>query len=1269
MKRALRFILLSALGLVVLLGIGAGTALYWVDTDDGRERLRQIAVDFLSREFVGDFSIERIEGSVWGDLRLVGVSIHMGDAEVLTAPEIRGHYSINPAELMRGIVRIAVIEAEEPRINVTVSEDGAVDLFEIFASTVAEVDDGDDLTLLFDEIQLRDGVLTLTGVTPEVMHLQGLVAEGSIEIPEHGILVDVPRLSGRLSPTGRQPLELTAAVRFDDRSEPATIEIGPVEAYNDASQLTLEAVLRDAVGDLSNLHIDARVVLQPLAAVDLQELVDSWPLPDGIAGTITAQGDLDSLRFVGDLSVGEQRFTAGGSLDLRGAEPGFATNLHAEAVQIAKLIPQSGLSGTAAIRLNAAGTFASPADVDASMELRVDELVVDEQPFGSARAEARLHGSDFRLHAEIDGASGKAGVYATGAIAAEHSFVGDVYLADFDLTRLAGSEDLPQSAVNATARVRGTGSSPDNIAARADIYLGPSRIGAVETDTGVIRLALTGTALSIEEAQIASGRSRLVVAGALELDDESPSLVTAELTVPRLVLDDDDRIAAAGTVHAQAELRGRLTAPRLSGTASIENLRSEQVELARADLAADVEIGERGFATGEVNLRIETVTHPVALETLQLDLDLSPDPRGQGFALEVEAADGVRDNHRLGVDGVVASAQANINLRALRLGTSHGNWQLDAPATLTLDQGTWDLSTLRIVSGERAVEAQGTLPVSGEIDFSARATDIDVAFLSAFVAADAGLAGNLSAQFNAAGTATAPRATLVAGVDDVIIAGEGRGKATLRADLDDGRLAAEARFEPDAANWVRAVATIPVSLRTDRLQEARFAGPLDASIEAPSLPLAVFLPFVADEISNLAGTLSVNVSLVGDPAAPEIRGRLEIAEGRAHVRRLGVDIDAVTVRTEIVPGMLRLTEFRASSGKGRLDGNGAIRLTGALPESYELRLQATRWPGIATTRYQAQLGADLKFNGPADAPLLTGSVVIENADLRPDLRFLDSSAGPAERDPTITVIDTGRPTFERTEASGTDARARSPLLPEQIRADVNLVIKRGTRVRHEMADVELKGNLRIRIEPGKAAAVTGKLESVRGTVEIQGREFSLVRGEVNFGGGSVENPRLDILAQHRRSPYVIEALIGGTVREPTLELRSQPVLDQADILAVLLFGRPASQLDEGEKTTLQQQALSVTSGYAASVLGEAVSEALGLESLGIDLRNVDFGGGRIGFGRYITRNTYVSVTQRLGEDRGREVNLEYFLSARWKIVTATDSLGASGIDIIWQMLY
>jgi translocation and assembly module TamB len=149
----------------------------------------------------------------------------------------------------------------------------------------------------------------------------------------------------------------------------------------------------------------------------------------------------------------------------------------------------------------------------------------------------------------------------------------------------------------------------------------------------------------------------------------------------------------------------------------------------------------------------------------------------------------------------------------------------------------------------------------------------------------------------------------------------------------------------------------------------------------------------------------------------------------------------------------------------------------------------------------------------------------------------------------------------------------------------------------------------------------------------------------------------------------VDAIIGGTAEKPSLTLASQPPLEQADILALLIFGKPINSLNQSEQGSLQQSALNISSGYVAGKIANSVSTALGLDSLGVDIREVDFSGGRVGFGRYLGQKTYVSVSQQFTGERGREVSMEYQVVPDWKIGTSTTSTGSNGIDVIWHKRY
>jgi autotransporter translocation and assembly factor TamB len=114
-----------------------------------------------------------------------------------------------------------------------------------------------------------------------------------------------------------------------------------------------------------------------------------------------------------------------------------------------------------------------------------------------------------------------------------------------------------------------------------------------------------------------------------------------------------------------------------------------------------------------------------------------------------------------------------------------------------------------------------------------------------------------------------------------------------------------------------------------------------------------------------------------------------------------------------------------------------------------------------------------------------------------------------------------------------------------------------------------------------------------------------------------------------------------------------------------VFGKPTGELSRGEKVSLEQSALSLTSGFAAA----KIAEAIGLDSLGLDVGELNFEGGRIGYGRYVGERTYVTAGQDLAGEKGQEVTIEYQIGRDWKIESSTTSTGSSGVGIIWHKRY
>ena len=429
---------------------------------------------------------------------------------------------------------------------------------------------------------------------------------------------------------------------------------------------------------------------------------------------------------------------------------------------------------------------------------------------------------------------------------------------------------------------------------------------------------------------------------------------------------------------------------------------------------------------------------------------------------------------------------------------------------------------------------------------------------------------------------------------------------------------------------------------------AEATGNIDSRIQSSGLSLAFLNAFSGKAVQGIAGEVEVDLHVRGSLNQPVASGVLRVRDGKLTPTALGVQVSSITAEGLLEPRGVRISQISARANKGELNGSGFIALQKFVPQGIDLAIAAKQWPAINTQQYQIEVDGAAKIDGTFAAPRITGKFEVPRGELRPDLSFLDRGNTPVKRDPTITVVSTtvaGNAAAKQESNGQADSELwRSASIDIQVRIPSNLWI------RHRNGNVELSGNLRVTKASGGNPAVTGLIETIRGWVGFQGRRFTLTRGRLEFHGGEKIDPSLDIVAEYRAGNYLISAVVKGTAEKPTLTLASDPQLDQADILSVLVFNKPLSSLEKSEQASLQQNAISITTGFAAAQIGQAVSQTLGLQELGVDITNV-------------------SVSQDVSGKYGQEVSAEYRITSDWRFSVSASTVGPAGADLIWQKRY
>ena len=254
--------------------------------------------------------------------------------------------------------------------------------------------------------------------------------------------------------------------------------------------------------------------------------------------------------------------------------------------------------------------------------------------------------------------------------------------------------------------------------------------------------------------------------------------------------------------------------------------------------------------------------------------------------------------------------------------------------------------------------------------------------------------------------------------------------------------------------------------------------------------------------------------------------------------------------------------------------------------------------------------------------------------------------------------------------TSSDAPTRGPNLLssfEALELEVDIDVGRDLLIEHAQAEAWLSGRVEARKRRDKRVTFEGRIEMQRGFVDLQNRRFRLIEGSLELVGRAKIDPLLDVLARHRAPAHTIDARLTGTASKPVLTLSSDPALSQEDILAVLLFGRPASELSQAQQTSLGQRATQMASSVGLTAVGRTVANAIGLEALGFQIEELSSVRARLG--AYVGRNIFVALGQELSGERGQELAIEYELWPGWSLVGSTTSQATNSADLVWKIRY
>jgi hypothetical protein len=357
--------------------------------------------------------------------------------------------------------------------------------------------------------------------------------------------------------------------------------------------------------------------------------------------------------------------------------------------------------------------------------------------------------------------------------------------------------------------------------------------------------------------------------------------------------------------------------------------------------------------------------------------------------------------------------------------------------------------------------------------------------------------------------------------------------------------------------------------------------------------LAVLQGFLPNVRSS--GRATVSARITGTAASPVVSGSAELAAGRLRQFAFPHAIENVTGRVSFDAGGIRLDGLGAQLGGGPVRFSGRIGMRGYRLSEYDVSATGENMRLRVPEGMRSVVDGTLTLQGPADAPVISGSVIVKSATY---VRGLEAS-------PNLFSGLTG-------SAPGVPAAPGQVVEPTSpVRLDVRVLAPSTLAIENTQARIVASADLTLRGTPERPL-LFGRADIERGEVQFEGRRYLVTRGSLDFTDPDRILPFFDVEAETRvRVPgqtYRVTLRVAGTTERLQPEFTADPPLPVIDILTLLFSDQPPSgdvelarlrRPDEQEQRLVEARAARALTGALSAEVGRVVEQTFGVDTFQI----------------------------------------------------------------------
>jgi TamB, inner membrane protein subunit of TAM complex len=410
--------------------------------------------------------------------------------------------------------------------------------------------------------------------------------------------------------------------------------------------------------------------------------------------------------------------------------------------------------------------------------------------------------------------------------------------------------------------------------------------------------------------------------------------------------------------------------------------------------------------------------------------------------------------------------------------------------------------------------------------------------------------------------------------------------------------------------------------------------------------------------AQLVGQLS------GTFDAPVLLGQATISDGRFRYVALPHSLEAVNGAILFDSRNIRFDGLTARLAEGEVSIDGRVGLNGYAPSDFALtatgRNMRLRYPqGV-----RSEVDADLALTGRVTAPVLSGTVNVQNAVW-------------------TTRFETNGNLFDFSASGGgtpVDSGVAAETVP--LRLDVRVTAPGTLRIENSQAHIASSADLTFR-GTYERPIVFGRVDVTRGEFVFEGRRYVVTRGAVDFTNPVRIEPVFDVSAETQvRVPtqtYRVTLRATGTMQRLHPEFSSDPPLLPLTI-ASLLLGDVTPQDAElvalkspglSEQQLIQARAARLLTSPISGEIGKVVEQTFGVDTFQLTPLLGDPSQpssrlnptARLTIGKRISTRAYLTFTRSLNTSSDQIILLEYDQTDRMSWVLTRNEDNTYAVDI------